>query len=117
MSPKAFAEAMDTLFADPAYRPQFDIIYDRRAVQAQPDPRNANQMVAYMVAHRDRLAGCRWAMVVGAEVRAAMAGGRDRRIRQYPCGVEVTHIPAGRGRQRVARSGRTGSSGSPYSRV
>ena len=72
MSPKAFAEAMDTLFADPVYQPQFDIIYDRRAVQAQPDPTNANQMVTYMVAHRDRLAGCRWAVVVGAEVRAAM---------------------------------------------
>ena len=48
VSPKAFGETMDKLFADPAYRPQFDIIYDRRAVQAQPDPRNANQMVAYM---------------------------------------------------------------------
>ncbi len=73
VSPKAFGDAMDKLFADPAYRPQFDLIYDRRAVQAQPDPKNASQMVAYMAAHRERLAGCRWAMVVAPEVQAAMA--------------------------------------------
>jgi len=72
VSPKAFGETMDKLFADPAYRPQFDIIYDRRAVQAQPDPQNFSQMVAYLAAHRNRLEGCRWAMVVAPEVQAAM---------------------------------------------
>ena len=72
VSPAAFAQAMDKLFADPSYQPQIDIIYDRRAVQAQPDPKNFSQMVAYLAAHRDRLSGCRWAMVVAPEVQAAM---------------------------------------------
>ena len=72
VSPKAFAQAMDKLFADPAYQPQFDIIYDRRSVPAQPDPKNFSQMVAYLATHRNRLMGCRWAMVVAPEVQAAM---------------------------------------------
>ena len=89
VSPKAFGETMDKLFADPAYRPQFDIVYDRRAVQAQPDPRNANQMVAYMAAHRDQLAGCRWAVVVGPEVRAAMAAVASEEAVSTLVGVDV----------------------------
>jgi hypothetical protein len=89
VSPKAFGETMDKLFADPAYQPQFDIIYDRRAVQSQPHARNANQMVAYMVAHRDRLAGCRWAVVVAPEVEAAMASVAAEESVSALVGIEV----------------------------
>lgn len=89
VSPGAFAQTMDQLFADPGYGRQFDIIYDRRAVLTQPDPRNANQMVAYMTAHRDQLSGCRWAVVVAPEVQAAMASVAAEEAVGTLVGIEV----------------------------
>ena len=89
VSPKAFGETMDKLFADPSWQPHSDIIYDRRAVQAQPESGNATQMIAYMAAHRDHLAGCRWAIVVAPEVQAAMASVAAEEAVSALVGVDV----------------------------
>jgi hypothetical protein len=64
---------LDALTADPAYRPGFDVVYDRRAVSEPEEDEAVQAMVDYLAVHPDRFVGSRWAIVVAPDVRSARA--------------------------------------------
>ena len=62
----SFAEWRDTMLAalsDPAYRPGFNVLSDRRGETDVPDPEFAREAVNFLMQHSDELAGSRWAAV------------------------------------------------------
>ena len=55
---------MRAIFRSPDYRPGFGFLADRRNADA-PAVDDAEHVLAFMVLHRDRVAGGRWALVTG----------------------------------------------------
>jgi hypothetical protein len=62
-----FRQFLDALTAHPDFRPGFDVLYDRRGVSRTPDDDLVRAATGAIVERIDRLAGCRWAVVVGAQ--------------------------------------------------
>jgi hypothetical protein len=71
-----FAEwrsAMEAVFADPAYRPGFHFLGDRRSVPAPPSREYFEQALEFTLAHADQVRGSRWATVVATPAGYGMA--------------------------------------------
>jgi len=56
---------MRAIFRSPQYRPGFGFLADRRNAGA-PASDDAEHILAFMVLHRDRIVGGRWALVIGS---------------------------------------------------
>ena len=59
---------IDEILADPAYKPGFALISDRRDQHQVPHPGYARAMAEKLRERSGKLAGCRWAMVVNSSV-------------------------------------------------
>ncbi|HEX4611128.1 MAG TPA: hypothetical protein VH092_23255, partial [Urbifossiella sp.] len=62
-----FADFLGAMTAHPDFRPGFDILYDRRAVAEPPNQASVRAALGAIEARADRLAGCRWAVVIGPQ--------------------------------------------------
>jgi hypothetical protein len=60
-----FRDFLDALTSSVAFRPGFDVLYDRRAVAGPPDDAFVRAATTEIEGRADRLAGCRWAVVIG----------------------------------------------------
>lgn len=78
---------LDSILADPAFRPGFCLISDRRNMQSTPPAGYARDLADRIVARRDRLKGARWAIVVNSTVSYGL--GRLIELSIEDAGVEM----------------------------
>jgi hypothetical protein len=86
-TPGEFRDFLDALTSSTAFRPGFDVLYDRRAVIDLPDDAFVRAATEEIEARADRLAGCRWAVVIGD--RPALAVVRLTTLLGERAGVEA----------------------------
>ena len=59
-----FREWLSAVLDHPDFRPDHDILYDRRSVKASPDPAFVRAALCAIGERADQLVGCRWAVLI-----------------------------------------------------
>jgi CheY-like chemotaxis protein len=84
---------MRAIFADPAYRPGFGFLIDRRAA-VPPESDDVRRMVGFIGRHRPQISGSRWAFVTSGPADYGMARMVQALASDHPTTLLIFETPA-----------------------
>ncbi len=67
-----WTRTMETVFADPRYRPGFHFLGDRRAVDTPPERAYIRRIIEWMDRRAEKVRGARWATLVSTPASYGM---------------------------------------------
>jgi CheY-like chemotaxis protein len=89
---EAWEASMRATFADPAYRPGFGFLIDRRDA-VPPEPADVRRMVAFIGRHRPQISGSRWAFVTSGPADYGMARMAQALASDHPTTLRIFETP------------------------